>query len=55
MQKNVQNCTPDSQTSFNVKMGNLKWGKISVSKLGLKNVKMGKMGKTGKKKTNTKY
>ena len=28
----VKNCTPDTNASFNVKMGKLEWGKISVSK-----------------------
>ena len=30
--KSAQNCTPDTKTSFNVKIGNLESGKISVSK-----------------------
>jgi len=33
MQKTVQNSTPDTKASFNVKMGGLLRGKISLSKL----------------------
>ena len=32
MQKDVENCTSDSKTSFNVKIGKILRGKISVSK-----------------------
>ncbi len=32
VQKNVQNFTPDTNTSFNVKMGKILRGKIPVSK-----------------------
>jgi hypothetical protein len=32
MQKDVQNCMPDTETSFNVKIGKILRGKIPVSK-----------------------
>jgi len=32
MQKNVQNCTPDTKALFNVKIGKILRGKIPVSK-----------------------
>jgi len=34
MQKNVQNCTTDTNASLDVKMGKIIWGKIALSKWG---------------------
>jgi hypothetical protein len=45
MQKNVQNCTPDSKAYFSVKIGSLESAKFpSQNEVG-KNVKMGKIGR----------